>query len=277
MGRIRVGANQVHVGFMHYSDRIKTFSSVGMSEQGPVSYLIERIQDLFYVSFEFSSIRDALTRSVKEIFRDSGRAYKVPRVALLVNDAASNPKADLTPAAQQLSQQGIQVIALGIGNAVDRNELRIVTNGKEENIVQLSSYEELYQNLDIITQKICSVNVEILKNRVEFQRLGVNDYRYFVTNLLDLKTNYIEIEIEELQANSKVNCYYSFSIRNPVKENSGRLETYRQTTREIDASTRFVTNYYLIYVPPGQSQLYFTLESLDKISNVNLFVQEIDF
>lgn len=277
VGRLKVGPNQVHVGYMQYSQRTRTYSSVRMTEQGQVSFVIDRLQDLFFVPFEFSPVADALTRSVSEIFRDSSRTYRVPRVALFINDAASNPKADLTSAAKQLASEQIEVIALGIGNSVDVDELKVATNQKEENLIHLSSYESLYQNLDVIVQKICSLNVEVFLNKLDYQRLGRFDYRYFRTSLASLKSSFIEIQVEELQANNKVNFYYSFDIKNPVKENSGKLESTRQALRVLNQSVKYVSNYYLIYVPTGKAEIYFTLESLDRSADVNVYVNEIDF
>lgn len=278
VGRLRVGQNQVHVGFMHYTQRVKTFATVRISEQGAegkISNLIERLQDLFFVPYEFSPVESALIRSVNEIFLDSSRKYKVPRVALLLNDAASNPKVNnMTSAAFELASRGIEVITIGIGDFIDMNELKEVTNGKEENVIRIDDYENLYSNLDTIVQKICSVSLDIKLNQPEPQRLGSFDYRFFRTSLLDLKTNFIEIQIEELQANSNVNCYYSFVIKNPVKENSGKLMSSR---RMVNEASKLATNHYLIYVPTGQPEIYFTLESLNRITNVNVLVEEIDF
>lgn len=274
VGRLRVNQNQVHVGYMQYSQRVKTFTSVRQREQTGLSSLIDRLQDIFYVPFEFSPVEDALKKSVVEIFRDSGRNYVVPRVAVLINDAASNPKVDLAPSAQQLANQKIEVIALGIGDGVDLEELNVATNGKQNNIIRLTGYEKLYENLDVIVQKICSLNAEIGLGQVYYQRLGRSDYRYFKTSLVNVKTGFIEIQVEELLANNKVNCYYSFDVKNPVKETSGKVVTTRQTTNK---STKFATNHYLIHVPIGKTEIYFTLESLDKNAEVNIMVQEIDF
>jgi len=135
VGRLRVRPNQVHVGYMHYSQRTKTYSSVRLSEQGPVSNLIDRLQDLFFVPFEFSPVGDALDKTIKEIFRDSNRTYKVPRVVVLINDAASNPKVDMTMYVKQLTEQLIEVIAIGIGNYIDINELQVATNGNKNNLI----------------------------------------------------------------------------------------------------------------------------------------------
>lgn len=277
LGRLKLGPNQVHVGYMQYSQRTRTYSSTRMSEQGQASYLIDYIQDLFFVPYEFSPIGDALVRSVNEIFRDTSRTFRVPRVALLVNDAASNPKEDLTPAAKYLADNQIEVIALGIGNNVDVNELRVATNGNDQNVIHLSGYESVYQNLDSIVQRICSLNIEVNLDRSEFQRLGQFDYRYFRTGVTSVKSGFIEIQVEELQASSKVNLYYSFDIKNPVKENSGKIMSTRQTERAVGNSTKFFTSYHVIYVPKGKKDIYYTLESLDRNANVNVYVHEIDF
>lgn len=239
--------------------------------------MVDRLIDLFYIPYPFSPIASALSKSSRELFRPSGRSYLVPQVALLVNDAASNPPADLGPAARELADRNIEVIALGIGNAIDLNELKVATNNKEQNIIHINSYKSLYENIDTIVQKVCSLSVEFSLNEVYHQRLGSYDYRYFKTNLRGIKSSFIEFKVDELQSNNKVNLYYSFEIKNPVKENSGRFASTRQeTTRMADQSLR-VSNYHLAYVPSGKTEIYYTLETLDRSANVDLVVYEIDF
>ena len=272
-----MGPNQVHVGYMHYSQRVKTFSSIRLSDQGQTSFMIDRLIDLFYIPYSLSPIASALSKSSRELFRPSGRLYLVPQVALLVNDAASNPWADLGPPARELADRKIEVFALGIGNAIDLNELKVATNNKDQNIIRMNSYKSLYENIDTIAQKVCSLSVEFYLNELYHQRLGSYDYRYFRTNLRGIKSSFIEFRVDELQSNNKVNFYYSFDIKNPVKENSGRFASTRQeTTRMADQSLR-VSNYHLAYVPSGKTEIYYTLETLDRSANVDLVLYEIDF
>jgi hypothetical protein len=271
IGRLNVNKDQVHVGILPISERTRTSSTLKINDQLSSTATADRIRDLSFVPYVFSPLDIGLKTTLTQLF-NTERRYPVPKVAVLFNDAKSNPKVDLTPYARDFKNKSIEVVAIGIGNNVDLNELRTIAS-QPEYIFQLSSMNQFFGLLDKITQKICSMNAEIKRNEKKFIKLGKNDLRYYKTSLTGVTSEYLEIEFTELKG--AVDLFVSFELKNPFTQ-SGRVQARRIDEKIIRDSPRHTISEFL-EVPPNAKEVYFTLQSFKLNSEVELTVREFEF
>ena len=255
VGRLNVKLDQVHVGLLLYSQRVKLYNSLKNSQQRTKSSFIEKVQDLPFVSYPYSPLYDGLIRSSEELFNQQ-RSYLVSRVAVLFNDAKSNPaSSNLTNAAALLKKENVDVVVVGIGSEVSDSELRQIASDPSY-VIKVPSYEDLYTDLELITQTVCTTNARVAVDSEQTLKMSINEYRYYKANVAGITSMFIQIELTELRG--KANLYYSYEDRNPLTDSYGGLT---KTTR--DETTNAITNYYLI-MNTGMPEIYFTIQSMDE-------------
>jgi hypothetical protein len=271
IGRLNVNKDQVHVGILPISQRTRAFSTLKSNDQLTSRATADRIRDLSFVPYVFSPLDIGLKTSLTQLF-NTDRSYPVPKVAVLFNDARSNPKIDLTPYAQEFKSKSIEVIAVGLGSDVDLNELRTIAS-QPDYVFQLSSIDQFFQKLDKITQKICSMNADIRLRETKFIKMGKNDLRYYKTSLAGVTSEYLEIEFTEIKGT--VDLYVSFEIKNPFSQSS-LVQSRRLDEAMLRNSPRLMITEFL-EIPPNAKEVYFTLQSFNLNSEVELAVRELEF
>jgi hypothetical protein len=268
VGRLNVKLDQVHVGLLLYSQRVKLYNSLKNSQQRTKSSFIEKVQDLPFVSYTYSPLYDGLMRSSTELFNQK-RSYLVGKVAVLFNDAKSNPvSTNLTDAANILKRDlNVEIVVVGVGNDVSDIELNQIAS-HPSNVIKVPTYEDLYKNLDLITQTVCTTNARMSIDSEEYIRMGKNEFRYYKTSLTGITSMFLQIELTE--SRGKVNLFYSYEDRNPLIDS---FKTSQQKT-SFNEQTKVITNYFLI-PNYGLPEIYFTIQSLED-SEVLVKVYEAD-
>jgi len=257
IGRLNVKLDQVHVGLLLYSQRVKLYNSLKNGQQRTKNVLIEKIQDLPFVSYPLSPLYDGLEKSRDELFNQN-RSYIVSKVAVLFNDAQSNPvNTGLESLANSLKNDlNVDIVVVGIGNDVNSNELKKIASDPSY-VIKAASYEDLFNNLDIITQTACTTNARVNLEKEEYIKISKNEVRYYKTNLKEVTSMFIQIEL--IETKGKVNLFYSFDEKNPLSEDA---QTALSKRAVFDDASKSITNYYLI-PNMGMDEIFFTLQSLD--------------
>ena len=270
IGRLNVGLDKVHVGYLYYSHRTRRTATLTRKEQSnKKTYFIERAQKLPYIPFYTTPLGYALAQSSEQIFNSRRDTY-VPRVAVLFNEGSSTEDLSyITNQANNLKSQGVEIFAVSIGNESNDQQLRSIVSSPS-NLIKVDSHEFIFEKLTEITHKICSVNIPVYLDRVENILTGKYDYRYFKLDLTGLRSDIIQIEIEEKTGYSVV--FHSFEEKNPTFENSKSF--YKKSSMK---SEKVITDSYITIVPPGATTLYFTIEGIGEINELNLLAQNIIF
>jgi hypothetical protein len=268
VGRLNVKLDQVHVGLLLYSQRVKLYNSLKNSQQRTKSSLIEKVQDLPFVSYTYSPLYDGLMRSSTELFNQK-RSYLVGKVAVLFNDAKSNPvSTNLADAANILKRDlNVEIVVVGVGNDVSDTELNQIAS-HPSNVIKVPTYEDLYKNLDLITQTVCTTNARMPFDSEEYIKMGKNEFRYYKTSLTGMTSMFLQIELTE--SRGKVNLFYSYEDKNPL------VDSFKTSQRKtsLNEQTKVITNYFLI-PNYGLPEIYFTIQSLEE-SEVLVKVYEAD-
>lgn len=264
IARLNVNREQVHIGMMFYSDTFRTYMSVKLGDQRTSRAFVNKVRDIPYVPFKYSSISPAVKKARTEMFATS-RSYLVPRVAVIFNDARTNPKQELANETLALKNLNVEVFSVGLGKNVDENELKMLAS-RSGNVFKLVEHNELFLKLDKLLQQVCTVNAPIEFNKKEYLKMEKNDIRYFVADISPVKYGIAEIEIEDLYGSVKL--YFSFTNSNPQLTDEYR---YNVTKNSEDNKT-----YYFLFLPDNAKQVYLTVVSLDKKTEINLIVREFE-
>jgi hypothetical protein len=270
IGRLNVGLDKVHVGFLYYSHRTRRTATLTRKEQAnKKTYFIERAQRLPYIPFYTTPLGFALAQSSEQIFNSRRDTY-VPRVAVVFNEGSSTEDMSyISQQANNLKSQGVEIFAVSIGAESNDQQLGSIVS-HPSNLIKVDSHEFIFEKLTEITHKICSVNIPVYLDKLENILTGKYDYRYFKLDLTNLKSDLIQIDIEDKNGYSVV--FHSFTEKNPTYENSESF--YKKSSTR---SGKSVTDSYLALVPPGADALYFTIEGLGETNEVDLLVKNIIF
>ena len=115
------------------------------------------VEDLPYER-GLTRIDKALELTASGIFAKDSRAG-VPKIAMLITDGTQTQAADakdLREASEPLRKAGVRVLAVGIGDGVDRAELRRVTE-RDEDVVVATDFQDLLLKLSNLTSQACQL------------------------------------------------------------------------------------------------------------------------
>lgn len=152
IGRLTVSPNGIHVGVIVFSDTASV--SFYLTQYLTTAGVQSSVSSLTYIGGG-TSFYSGLSLALSDVFTTArGMRNNVIKVALLVTDGQDSNSAAVTKA-QELRDAGIRVMALGIGNSVDSNNLLnivITTN----NLFSASDFTQLSDTLAaILTTASC--------------------------------------------------------------------------------------------------------------------------
>ncbi|OWF53570.1 Cartilage matrix protein [Mizuhopecten yessoensis] len=157
ISKLDVGPDKVHVGLMQYS----SYPNV----EFPLNMYTDRIdalkavENIHYMSGG-TNTADAIKYMREHMFSlNSGARGNVPRIAIVVTDGGSINGASTTYQADQARQtNNIGLIAVGVGNNINKNELdSIADNPASQHVITVSSYDQLDQIVDQLLAKTCTI------------------------------------------------------------------------------------------------------------------------
>lgn len=154
--KLDVDPSMTHVGVIHYNHR--SFLDWGLnSEIAQNSALLE--QALMKLGYKPGGTRTdrAILKATNELMKDSeGMRSGIPHVILVLTDGKTSSRSIPYPKALEKAKKlGIKVIAIGVGRAVDENELTQIAMGKSENVLKVNDFDDLVTKIKSIVKSFC--------------------------------------------------------------------------------------------------------------------------
>ncbi|XP_022795168.1 coadhesin-like [Stylophora pistillata] len=154
--KLDVDPSMTHVGVIHYNHR--SFLDWGLnSEIAQNSALLE--QALMKLGYKPGGTRTdrAILKATNELMKDSeGMRPGIPHVILVLTDGKTSSRSIPYPKALEKAKKlGIKVIAIGVGRAVDENELTQIAMGKSENVLKVNDFDDLVTKIKSIVKSFC--------------------------------------------------------------------------------------------------------------------------
>lgn len=105
-----------------------------------------------------SRIDDALKQATNDLYTVSGGArWEIPKIAIILSDGLQvrNPDVELRQGSEALRRAGVKIIAVGIGNDRDSDNLRLLVKSNNH-VVIVSDYDELLRRASEIALLTCN-------------------------------------------------------------------------------------------------------------------------
>lgn len=147
---MNVQPHGVHVGLMQYSGYPSSQFPLDLyNNRGDVLKAVEKLSLLG----GGSNTADAITYMRDHMFTPSeGARSDVPRIAILLTDGDSNDPAAAVAAANQARNANISLIALGIGNRVNQQELAGIALS---NVITVNNFDQFDSIKSRLLQAVC--------------------------------------------------------------------------------------------------------------------------
>ena len=100
-----------------------------------------------------TNIADGLSEAVAELRRVPGTGRS--RIIILITDGKPNVNEDKTLSSAAVARQEANVIAIGITDAIDRNELLEVVGGRQERLLEVMDFQSLSSSLIPLLEDVC--------------------------------------------------------------------------------------------------------------------------
>lgn len=155
----KISPQKTQVALMVYSDKPRVVSKFG--EIKSHAELRGEVDALPHIKGK-TRIDLALKMADTELFTWNGGMRlpaSVAKVAIVITDGRQTPAPDemrLDQAAAPLLVRGVKVLAIGIGDNVDKSELNMMVDNPEEHAFWSHSYRELRAQLATIARESCS-------------------------------------------------------------------------------------------------------------------------
>ena len=154
---LTISPQNTHVGLMTYSDQARIVAKFNQIQSD--NDLVSQLNNLPHLRGK-TRIDLALKLASSDLFTRNGGmrlSALVPKVALVITDGRQSPAADairLDEAVAPLLVRGVKVLAVGVGDRIDREELKMMVKSPEM-AFWAKSYRALRVQLAAIARKLC--------------------------------------------------------------------------------------------------------------------------
>ncbi|KAK7493781.1 hypothetical protein BaRGS_00014922 [Batillaria attramentaria] len=149
-----IGPNDVQVGVDTYSTSFNEEFTLGQfGNKGQIDTAVDGI----HYTGGGTNTGPALTAMTQQSFTTAaGHRAGVPKIAIVVTDGKSNNPGDTVAAAQKARASGIHVMAIGVGNGVDDNELNAIASDPDsQNVYKAATFDSLKTLQGLLAAKAC--------------------------------------------------------------------------------------------------------------------------
>ena len=152
----KMGPNQSQIAVISYSDDAKV--EIGFGEYSNVNDLNSAVDRVKHQR-KRTRIDKALDLASKRLFTPAGGSRpNVAKVMVILTDGKQTVTSDsktLDRAALPLQQKNVTVFAVGVGKAIDINELLLLVGGNGENLFRAENFDELAKDSLQLAAQTC--------------------------------------------------------------------------------------------------------------------------
>ena len=152
---LKPGRDENHYGLVQFSTR------------ATVRWPLDRYYEEIPLADAFLGLRNdygqtnmaaAFIAARENVFGRNGDRPNVQNIAVIITDGRSEPDPTRTiPEANNLKQSGVTIIAVGIGNQVDRNELRGIATNPDRDVIVAQNFVDLQRQLGSLLDRACVI------------------------------------------------------------------------------------------------------------------------
>ena len=165
---------------------------------------------------------DAIDYFISSVYPLTRKEESIPKLLFLLTDGKSNQ--ELNDVSQRLKTIPINVISVGVGKSIDKNELELIAS-KKENVFFINDFDKIISSLNTLVEGSCNQNAQLKSEKIEEFNLVATvdnqDFNYFEFNIIDTSlteseyTDYLGYSIEIKDLKGSTNAYGSLVNERP--------------------------------------------------------------
>lgn len=160
--KFEISPSKSRAAVVLYSTDART--EINFNDYTNINDFSKAVQSLRYQRGK-TRIDKALQRAHSDLFGSRGTSRRdVQRVAIVLTDGrqAQDPDAiSLDKAAKPLREEGVYVLAIGVGSGADRNELRLLTEN-DDDVFMTDSFDGMLGKMSAVSFTACQGNRHLL-------------------------------------------------------------------------------------------------------------------
>ncbi|ESO91594.1 hypothetical protein LOTGIDRAFT_121960, partial [Lottia gigantea] len=148
-----IGRERTKVGVALFSTTV--YPQFSLDDYNSKGHIVDRIGNISYRGGR-TNTAEALSYLRQKVFTKDNKRQGVPRIAIILTDGLSNYPDKTAREAKELHLDGVTVFVVGIGPAVDEQELNdIATNPDEIHAFHVSDFDALESVKKTLALKTC--------------------------------------------------------------------------------------------------------------------------
>ena len=191
---VTVGRDQVRVGLVTYSNSASRNSDQGawnLLRYSDRDNLIAAINNIPYIGGT-TNTQDGLNYARTQIFVPSGDRPGVTNLAIVITDGVSNVETASLPREAQALRDNALVIAVGVTNAVNEDELNLIASEDSRGrnyVLRVTDFRQLASQIDNLLDETCiavtlppptSIPGKVFAARLEKQRYKTQAFSFCI-------------------------------------------------------------------------------------------------
>ncbi|KXJ23691.1 coadhesin [Exaiptasia diaphana] len=152
-----VTPQKTHVGVIQYNHRSYLLWNLAKPEYQNKDKLKKAVENIKFIPGATRTDK-ALEMAADQLLAGPGHRNFVPHLLLVLTDgqtgSSSKPYSQVMPYLRS-KVPGIRIVSIGVGPFVDKQELKVIAMGKDEEVFQLDSFSDLIEKLQDILKTFC--------------------------------------------------------------------------------------------------------------------------
>ena len=155
-----ISESDTHVGILTFSS--VPYLETRLSEKFKKNDITQLVKNMQQLQGKQRRIDKALRMANAEFFSPKSRGFRPDHSKAFVVITGGNPTQStesLASAVRPLTQNGVSVVAVGVGSDIDEGQLRSMVGGKE-NSFKVPNYDDLQSYVSAVVKDICQGIIE---------------------------------------------------------------------------------------------------------------------
>lgn len=149
-----ISNNDTRVGVIRYSTQAFVMFDFQFSANNNILLLKETIDNIPYAEGETKTER-ALQLALTDLFSAKGGSRPVvPKILVVITDGKSENALGVARASMALKRKPVTIVAVGIGEEVDMEELLLMASTADD-VIRVSTFSALKKQVAEIRDKVC--------------------------------------------------------------------------------------------------------------------------
>lgn len=154
ISNFEISNNDTLVGIIRFSTQANVMFDFQFSADNNIQLLKETIDNIPYSEGGTRTER-ALQLALTDLFSDKGGSRpEVPKILVVMTDGKSDNALGVARASMALKERHVTLVAVGIGEEVDMEELLLMASTAED-VIRVNTFSELKKHVGRVTDKVC--------------------------------------------------------------------------------------------------------------------------